>query len=168
MLNMTSEQRQTIYGMATQLGIYEKGNSNDNLHLLVNKLTGKDSIGKLDKADAAKVISELIHLKNGILPKKQEKPKKLQPKQIPGMIMPEQAKKVWYFMYRLQEFDNEPSKVSLGCRLCGIIQKHLNVSAFEKDPFRFVTFENASILIEVVKKLVKYEERKVKKNNRNA
>jgi hypothetical protein len=168
MLKMTSEQRQTIYGMATQLGIYEKGNSNDNLHLLVKRLTGKDSIGKLDKAAAAEVISELIHLKNGFLPKRQTNLKKMQPEQRPGMILPEQAKKVWYFMYRLQGLDSEPSKVSLGYRLCSIIEKNLNVSAFEKDPFRFVTFDQGSILIEVVKKLVQYEERKVKKSNRNA
>lgn len=161
MSKMTNEQRQTIYGMATQLGLYEKGNPNDDLHALVSGLTGKDSISQLTNPDAARVISELIRLKDGQNLPRKPKEKVVPNVSRPGMILPDQVKKVWYFMYRLAELDREPSKVSLGYRLCKIIEKHLNVSAFEKDPFRFVTFEQGSILIEVIKKMVQYEKRKV-------
>ena len=81
----------------------------------------------------------------------------------PGMITPKQVKKVWYFMYKLAEFDTECSKVSLGTRLCKVIEKHLGISAIEKDPFRFMTFDQGSTLIEVVKKLGQYEKRKLQK-----
>jgi hypothetical protein len=156
---MTNGQRQTIYGMASQLGIYEKGNPNDDLHALVNSLTGKISIGELDTSDAAKVISELIRLKDGQgMPRKS---KAVPSVTRPGMITPDQEKKVWFFMYRLAEYDKEHSKVTLGYRLCKIIEKEIKVTAVEKDPFRFMTFEQGSTLIEVVKKYVQYEKRKV-------
>lgn len=158
MSKMTTEQRQTIYGMATQLGIYEKGNPNDDLHALVDSLTGKSSIGDLTVSDAARVISELIRLKDGQnMPRKSKKATEVN---RPGMITPDQIRKVWFFMYRLAEFDREPSKVSLAYRLCKIIEKELKITAFEKDPFRFISFEQGSTLIEVVKKYVQYVKRK--------
>lgn len=157
---MSNEQRRSIYGIATELGIYEKSNENDNLHALVYKVTKKVSISELDFIDANKVISELRSLKN-----KQYKPKVAPVKEVtdnvrPGMISDGQKKMVWRNMYNLAEFDSEPSKVSLGKRLCGIIEKNIKVTAFEKDPFRFVTSEHGKILIEVLKKMVKNEERK--------
>lgn len=164
MSKMTKEQRQTIYGMATQLGIYEKGNKNDDLHALVYKLTGKESIGMLTASDAGAVISNLILLKDAQnLPREShKKPDKVN---RPGMITPEQEKKVWFFMYRLAEFDKESRSVSLAHRLCRIIEKELKVSAFEKDPFRFVTFEHGSTLIEVMKKYIQNEKRKSEAKN---
>ncbi|NSW90242.1 MAG: regulatory protein GemA [Firmicutes bacterium] len=161
MSKMTNEQRRTIYGMATQLGIYEKNNPNDNLHALVYGLTGKESISELTISDAGTVISELIRLKEGQnLPRKSKATSNQAHR--PGMITPDQVKKVWYFMYRLAELDVEPSKARLSKRLCGIIEKNLHISAFEKDPFRFVTFDQGIKLIEIVKKLVQNEKRKRK------
>lgn len=161
-MKMTNEQRRSIYGIASEIGIYEKGNPNDNLHSLVSNLTGKDSIGDLTLTEANQVISELRRLKGGqVKPGKQQKESGKEHR--PGMITPEQRNKVWYFMYKLAEYDQEPSKVSLGSRLCKIIEKHLSITAFEKDPFRFLTFDQGSTLIEVMKKMVLYEERKRKK-----
>lgn len=162
MSKMTNEQRQTIYGMATQLGIYEKGNPNDDLHALVSSLTGKESLSQLTNPDAARVISELIKLKDGQNIPRKPKAKVVPQVSRPGMILPDQIKTVWFFMYRLAEHDREPSKVTLGYRLCKIIEKNLKVSAFEKDPFRFVSFEQGSKLIEVLKKMIQNEKRKVK------
>ena len=162
MAKMTNEQRRTLYGMATQLGIYEKGNPSDDLHALVHGLTGKESISELTVSEAGTVISELISLKDG-----QNLPRIKKPvaNSRPGMITADQVKKVWYFMYRLAELDAEPSKATLSKRLCGIIQKNLPVSAFEKDPFRFVTFDQGGILIEVIKKLVQNEKSKRRVKN---
>jgi hypothetical protein len=161
MLKMANGQRRTIYGMATQLGIYEKGNQDDNLHQLVYSLTGKASISDLDNRDAARVILELVKLKDSQgLPRIY---KKIPDVTRPGMITPDQEKKVWFFMYRLAEYDREPAKVSLGYRLCKIIEKEIKVTAIEKDPFRFLTFSQGSNLIEVVKKYVQYEKRKAER-----
>jgi len=148
MSKITNEQRRSIYGIASQLGIYEKGNPDDNLHVLVGRVTEKKSIADLDAADAAKVIYELIKLKDG------------QRISRAGMITPAQEKKIWFFMYKLSSFDKEPSKVKLAYRLCKIIKKELKISACERKPFQFVSFENGNTLIEVIKKYVQYEERR--------
>jgi len=171
---MSAEKRKTIYGMATQLGIYDKHNKDDDLHAIVYRVTGKESIGQLTEKEAALVIRELVKLKGGraakpardIPPGKKEKPR-----HRPGMISPGQQKAVWYHMYRLEEFDAEASQVSRADRLCAIIKKWLHVDAVARDPFRFVTFEDGSTLIEVLKKMVQYEETKAGKKevqgNRN-
>ena len=160
MIKMTNQQRQSIYGMATQLCIYEKGNPNDDLHGLVYSLTGKSSLGELDNLAAARVISELVKLKDS--QGMQRVSRKIPEAARPGMVTPEQVKAVWFHMYRLAEYDKEPAKVTLGYRLCKIIEKEIKVTANEKDPFRFLTFSQGSILIEVVKKYVQYEKRKAK------
>ena len=60
-------------------------------------------------------------------------------------------------MYELVKYDKTPLGISLGARLCKIIEKNIKVTAIERDPFRFLTFQNGNILIEVLKKMVDYE-----------
>jgi hypothetical protein len=157
-MKMANNQRRTIYGLATELGIYEKNNPNDSLHDMVAAITGKSSIGDLTFTDANQVIGGLRKLKNGTdpLPVKTHK-EESSLKYRPGMITPEQRNKIWAYMYNLVEYDINPSKVTIGTRLCKIIEKYLHVTAVKKDPFRFVTFEKAGILIEVMKKMIRYE-----------
>lgn len=163
---MSVEKRRTIYGMATQLGIYDKNNKDDDLHAIVHRLTGKESIGQLTDKDASLVIRELVKLKGGrTAPTDRAKPpkKKDPPQHRPGMINPKQQKAVWFYMYRLEELDEETSPVPRAERLCAIIKKNLHVDAAARDPFRFVSFEDGSKLIEVLKKMLQYEERRSKK-----
>lgn len=158
-MKMSNEQRRTIYGLSTELGIYEKNNPDDNLHALVFRTVRKSSISDLNFTEANQIISELRSLKNAQY-KPQIPVKEVKPNDRPGMISSGQIKMVWRYMYKLEELDKEPSKARLGTRLCGIIEKNLKVSAFEKEPFRFITFEQGKTLIEVVKKMVQNEERK--------
>lgn len=48
---MTKQQIQRIYAMGAVLGILESGNKRDNLHLLVESITGKDSISSLTQEE---------------------------------------------------------------------------------------------------------------------
>lgn len=156
MSKLTTEQRQRIFGIAIQLGIYEKGNPNDNLHLLVYSTTGKESIGKLTIAEAYNVITAMIKLRGYEENNKRKKSKASRP----GMITSGQIKKVWFYMYRLAELDEEPSNVSLAFRLCKIIEKELKVTAAEADPFRFIDFNKGSRLIDILKRYIESTTRK--------
>lgn len=161
---MSAEKRKTIYGMATQMGLYDKYNKDDDLHALVFRVTGKESISQLSDKDASLVIRELVKLKGGregqANPPGKSTGKKEMQKHRPGMITPGMQKAVWYHMYRLQELDSKTSEMTLGERLCAIIKKFLRVDAVPQDPMRFVTFEAGNTLIEILKKMVQYEERK--------
>lgn len=44
---ITSQQIQRVYGMGAVLGIFASENKQDNLHLLIEAITGKDSISSL-------------------------------------------------------------------------------------------------------------------------
>lgn len=162
---MSTGKRRTIYGMATQLGIYDKDNKDDDLHALVLRVTGKESIGQLTEKEANLVIREMVKLKGGQTTKTERNARKKKDLQNhrPGMISPAQQRAVWFQMYRLEELDTEPPQLSRAERLCAIIKKYLRVDAAAKDPFRFVTLEDGGTLIEVLKKMVRYEERRAGK-----
>lgn len=153
---MNARQRRAIYGMATQIGIYEKGNKDDDLHTIVWRLTGKESIGHLTSKEANLVIGELSKLKRCCKSDRGGKPQGHRA----GMISKDQERAVWYYMYRLEEMDETPSQLSRAERLCAVIKKYLHVDTLASDPFRFISFKAAGTLIEVLKNIVRYEERK--------
>lgn len=154
---MTARQIQQIYSLGAKLGIV--GNDkNDDLHTLVESLTGKSSISTLDENEYRTVIKELVkRVKiSDDAPKKSTKTYS----QSPGGMTPGQQKKVWYLMYQLAGCDRQPLTVSLGYRLCGIIKKELNIDTTAKNPFAWLTYQDASILIERLKKYVSSAKRK--------
>lgn len=154
---MTARQIQQIYSLGAKLGIV--GNDkNDDLHTLVESLTGKSSIRTLDENEYGTVIKELVkRVKiSDSAPKKSTKIYN----QSPGGMTPGQQKKVWYLMYQLAGCDKQPSSVPIGDRLCGIIKKELNIDATAKNPFAWLTYQDASILIERLKKYVSSAEKK--------
>ena len=162
-LKISDGQRRTIYGMATQLGLYEKGNKDDDLHAIVYRVTGKESIGKLSEKEAGLIIGELVKLKSGSrgrADRKNARGRQKTREHRPGMITPEQEKAVWFYMYRLEEMDEEPAQMTRAERLCAVIKKYMHVDAAARDPMRFMSFKAGSTLIEVLKKMVQYEKRK--------
>lgn len=156
---MSAGKRRTIYGIATQLGIYEKDNKDDDLHAIVYRVTNKESIGLLTDQEADLVIGELVKLK-GIsrarMDRKKPSGKKAQ-EHRPGMISPGQEKTIWFYMYRLEELDVKPSQLSRAERLCAIIKKYLHIDAASSNPFQFMSFKAGSTLIEILKNMVRYE-----------
>lgn len=158
---MTDFERRRIFGLARQLGI-----TSEELHILVNGVTGCSSIKELDKAQTYAVIKELnnrIKISGSPAPKR-SKPKEEKPI-IPGMITPNQQKYCWSMIYRLAEL--EPRQATEGERLCGAIKKILGVTAMPSEPFKWVNFEQGRDLIEGLKRYVESAERKAIREGRS-
>lgn len=140
--------------MGARLGLVESGNKNDLLHELVYGLTDKDSIRELTEQEYKKVIKELAErLKLQNLEEPPRKPYKAQKYEDSGRgkMSDGQRRKVWRLMYQLEELDTKPSTAKLGDRLCGIIKKELHIDCNSKQPFRWLTYEQGSKLIEKLK-----------------
>ena len=159
---MTKQQIQRIYGMDSILGILESGNKRDNLHLLVESITGKDSIKTLTDDEYKAVVHELaerIHIQNlGEPPAKIRRTARYE--EQPGGMSEGQQRKVWHLMYELKKFDKKKSSKSLGERLCGIIKKEVGVDALPEKPLVWLTYQQGSKLIEAIKRYIRSAERK--------
>ena len=57
-------------------------------------------------------------------------------------------------MYELEKYDDQPSSASLGERLAGIIKRELHIDASAKDPLRWLSYPQASKLIESIKRYI--------------
>ena len=139
-------QRRRIFGAARGLGM-----TNDDLHALAADLPGKESLKELTTREAEALLQELQRRQPSAPPA----PKARKPRQHPehpGGPTSEQQRKVWAMMYDLQAMDTEPSSLSLGERLSGIIRKELHVSATARDPFAWLTCEQCSRLIDILDK----------------
>lgn len=157
------EQLRKIYAIANALGMTSKGAAQDELHMLVDSVTGKESIKALTYKEADEVIVELMVriIGQGAKPYKSSKSKK-EHKAVPGGISADQQKKVWYLMYELQKFDRSPTTATLGERLCGIIKRELKIDARAENPFIWIDFSKGNKLIERLKQYVASAERKCK------
>lgn len=147
---MDDRQRSRIFGAARDLEM-----DKDDLHELAASLTGnmeaRESLKALTAREAEALIRELQRRqKSAPPPPKARKPR--QHPEHPGGPTSEQQCKVWAMMYDLQAMDTEPSSLSLGERLCGIIRKELHVSATARDPFAWLTCEQCSRLIDILDK----------------
>ena len=129
----------SLYAMASVGGLVDKNSDEDELHLIVRRLTGKESLKKLTRSEYFKVHQEIDRIVNG--------------SSDGGRIDEEQIKKAWALMYRIVELS--PSDVSAGERMCGAIKKNCKVDAHPKDPFRFVGGKKLWFLIEQLKRYVR-------------
>ncbi len=162
---MTAEQRKTVYGLAKGLKI-----NDEELHVLINGLTGFTSLKELSDSDAKKVISELrerMKLKNRNEPLEKRKPNAYR-ERVPGMMTPEQQSLAWRLMYRLQELDEKPflnengKPVKIGKRMAGAILRATgnNMAYPGRDIFKCVHDDEGEKLIEFLKRYVRSAERK--------
>lgn len=134
----------SLYGLADQLGLLERGNKEDDFHLLVKRETGKDSVKELTRGEFFKVYQAM-------------KGATTKPKSKSSTTI----KKAWQLMYELAEISPKKShNASVGARMCGIIKKVLKVDAHEQDPFRFVDESGVYKVIEEIKRYIKSEKRK--------
>ena len=148
-----------IYAIGHALGITGNG-SEDELHILVSGVTGKDSIKELSYQEAMAVIKRLEDLQGGTAAPKPSSRKPKEHSQRPGGVTSGQQKKIWALMYELKKRDKSPNEVPLGDRLCAVIKKELHVDAIAKNPFAWLTFSQGNTLIEVLKGYLKSLERK--------
>lgn len=158
---MTDSERRRIFGLSKQLGM-----TNDELHLLVNGVTGCYSLKDINKAqiyDVIKELNERVKRSGSSVPRQASKPK-AERKAVPGMITPNQQAYCWSMIYRLAEL--EPRKATEGERMCGAIKKILGVTAIPSAPFKWVTFDQGRDLIEGLKRYVESAERKAIREGR--
>lgn len=151
---ITKSEISRIYALGAVLHMVEAGNKGDLLHALAYELIGKDSISALTPAEYKVLEGELIRrlqLKNHTEPLKNRK-KEEQPA-APGMITPEQQSKIWRLIYQLAEAD--PRATARGKRLCGAIRTILGVDARPEEPFKWITMEQGSTLINQLKRYVR-------------
>jgi len=155
---ITTQQVRKIYAIGNALGIVERDNDQDNLHILIDTLTGKESVKALGYCEAEDVIRELRR-RQGDSPR----PRPRRPKQHPetsGGATEGQQRRIWQLMYSLERLDREPSTATLGERLCGIIKRELKVDCTPKNPFLWLDSQVANKLIEIIKGYVKSAERR--------
>jgi hypothetical protein len=156
---ITKQEISRIYALGAGVGLVERGNPDDLLHIALRNITGKDSVRELTHAeylDMQHYLIEQMQLKNRKQPLKQRKPSRsAKHEERPGGITADQQRMVWYLMYQLRDKDgNAYASTSLGVRLCGIIRKQLRRDCTEKDPFRFITMADGWRLIEALKGMV--------------
>lgn len=136
-----------IFGAAKSAGITDS----DVLHELISDICGKTSLRDITHDDYLLIIKELEKRSSQTVPRKQKSTPKT--RQSQGMTQGQIAK-VWQLMYELRKFDLQPSKATLGERLCGIIKRELKMDAQSKEPFVWLTYKDGSTLIERLKKYV--------------
>ena len=136
-------QIKSIYAMGGSLGLTERGRPDDNLHQMVESMTGKEHVRDLSFAEAQEIIGVLKERMRGI--------KKPVPTRPPGGATEGQQRKVWHLMYNLADYDTKRSKATLGERLCGIIKRELHVDANPKQPLQWLSYQPTGRLIEILK-----------------
>lgn len=149
-----------IYAIGNALGISDSRAEEDELHILVYGLTGKDSIKELSYQEASSVITRLEELQGKSATPKPVRKSTKEHKSRPGGVTPGQQKKIWALMYDLKKYDKEPNNIQLGDRLCAVIKKEFHADAIAKNPFAWLDFEQGNNLIETLKRYVANEKRK--------
>ena len=140
-----------LYTLASELGLVDKFQIEDEFHILVYAITKKRHINELTEKESDEVLKNLL------------KRKKKEQKSVAGMMTTAQQKLAWRLVYRLAELDpNENAAVSE--RLVGAIKKVLGITPSRRDPFRWVNFNDGARLIEYLKRYVKSAENKAKKH----
>ena len=156
MAKIGNYQIKDIYTLGNALGIVDRGSHEDELHLLVTALTGKEGVSRLTREEGAQVIAELKRRMTPaggqVLERRARAPK--QHTERPGGMSAKQQKMVWAMMYQLAGLDVKRSKASLGERLCGIIKRQFGVDASPRDPMQWISFANGCQLIEILKKYI--------------
>lgn len=157
---LTKEQVRRIYALGASVGIVESGNKDDNLHVLVCSLTGKESVRELTSTEFRKVEAELLARMKY---KNRQVPLKNKADTAPGMMNKAQQSLAWRLIYRLKELDTEESSATAGERMVGAIKKILDVDAKVENPFRWITQEQGQRLITNLKWYVAAAEHKDRK-----
>lgn len=158
---LTAVEIRKIYALGARLGLVENNNKNDALHALVEGITGKDSVSKLNADEYKDVMTELYtRLRLSQLEPPPERRSKKRYESNPGKITEGQQRKVWALMYQLAGCDTEPSTASLGERLSGIIKRQFGVDATQRQPMKWLSYKQGNQLIEIIKNYVKNAERK--------
>lgn len=132
------------------------GMTADDLHAMANK----DSLKELSFFEANQVIDRLFKLQGNEQKRSADKNKH---QRTAKCVSTEVQRKIWALMYELQKYDKEPSVKTVGERLCKIIKKELHIDCMPKTPFVWLSQGDSYRLVEIIKKYVENEQRKLAK-----
>ncbi len=129
----------SLYAFAAQVGLVDKNAAQDDLHIIVERMTGKTSLKKLTRVEYFKVHNEIRRM--------------LDPTGKDFRPDADVIDKAWALMYELIRLTGG-SKSDAGKRMCGAIKKICKVDVHPSDPFCFVSESNVHKLVEQLKRYV--------------
>lgn len=155
----TGKQIQRIYALGAKSGLLDRERGNDDdLHLWIKQWSQKDHISELTEKQADFIIARLIDYQKNVCP---PKPAECE------FITDEQKKFCFSLVYKLAKLS--PSEAEVRERLRGLICKVTKKSIkTDGDIFYKVTREEGSRIIETLKRMIRSEERKKKRGDKNA
>lgn len=155
----TGKQIQRIYALGDQCGLLDRElGADDDLHLWVKQWSRKDHISELTEKQADFIIARLIDYKENVCPTR--------PAEIEH-ITGEQQSFCFRLTYKLAQIS--PSDIEVRERLRGLIQKITGREIkSDGDIFYKVTRDEALQIIEMLKRIIRSEERKKKRGEKNA
>ena len=141
----TKEQIRRIYALGAAAGLLDRSAGNDdNLHLWVKQFSLKDHISEL---------TELEEYRSQVAPK-------------PELITEEQQNMCFKLMYRIAEIS--PSDIKPRERLRGVISKVTGREIRpDRDIFSRVTRAEGSEIIEMLKRILRSEQNKLKRSDKH-
>lgn len=153
-----TELTKKIYGLGAVCGIIESGSHEDELHVLVHRVTGKSSVRELTEDEALSVIKELKEYL-----KLSELDKHAPPPSMAALMSEQQKAFAFRLIYQLIALDEEPSAATPRERLCGVITKITGKSIdTSRDIFDGFTEADGSVVIEEIKRYIRTARRKKK------
>ena len=154
---INADQRKRMYGLARELGMSTRSlDQDDDLHLLVAGITGKQSLRSLTYTEAEQIIGELRH--------RQRFRTDPQPSEKPGGVTIGQQKKIIALMCELRKFDDPPSRATIEQRVSGVIRRELHIEATANAPYQWLNYRHGNKLIEVIKGYLDTAQRKQAKD----
>lgn len=155
----TGKQIQRIYALGDQCGLLDRElGADDNLHLWIKQWSQKDHISELTEKQADFIIARLIDYKENVCP---ERPAEIE------HITGEQQSLCFRLAYKLAQIS--PSEVEVRERLRGLICKVTGREIHsDGDIFYKVSRDEGARIIEMLKRIIRSEERKKKRGDKNA
>lgn len=150
----TKEQIRRIYALGAAAGLLDRSAGNDdNLHLWIKQFSLKDHISELTEQQAEFIIKHLEEYRSQVAP-------------LPELITEEQKSMCFKLMYRIA--DISPSEIKPRERLRGVVAKVTGRDICPNgDIFHRVTRAEGSQIIEMLKRILRSEQNKLKRSNKN-
>jgi len=151
---VTKEQIRRIYALGAASGLLDRSAGNDdNLHLWIKQFSLKDHISELTEQQADFIIKRLEEYRAQVAP-------------LPELITEEQKSMCFKLMFRIA--DISPSDIKPRERLRGVISKVTGRDIRpDRDIFHKVTRAEGSEIIEMLKRILRSEQNKLKRSSEN-
>ena len=152
----TKEQIKRIYALGAAAGLLDSSlGTEDNLHLWVRQFSLKEHISELTEKQAAFIIERLLDYKKHAVPEVAAEG-----------ITEEQRKFCFRLMYKIAEIS--PSEADVRERLRGVVAKELHRDIPpDRDIFYNVSRAEGSSIIELLKRILRSEEAKLKRGDKH-